>query len=104
MDGWMTTILKALDVDERPMVDQIARGEKVLLVQMQLCSARVTKAMLVDREPPHDGKLISTMTAGKLIAVGAVRPLAQFRWNHIIGWRELVGDLGEKWDVYLLMR
>lgn len=33
-----------------------------------------------------------------------IAPLDQFRWYHRVGWREWVGDRGEKYDVFALVQ
>jgi hypothetical protein len=33
-----------------------------------------------------------------------IAPLSQFRWSYRVGWREWVGNRGEKYDVFTLVQ
>lgn len=94
-------LVNELSKDERWLLDQIA-ADKVLLVRNQPCSRAVDEAMLTERDEPRAPANVLPALAQKLIFIGLLRPLSQYRWHHYIGWREIVGDLGEKWDVYVV--
>lgn len=64
----------------------------------------VAEAMLVackGRTHKLDGFNVSVLIATELVQCGRLVPLSQFRHRNRSGWRETVGELGEKWDVYV---
>lgn len=90
------------------ILDLMELGEIALLMRKAPHSRLVIEAVTVSfthRVPAgvtSPLSAVSTKAAMELEGRGTVRPLAQFRWWNFIGWREIVGSLGETWDVYLL--
>lgn len=87
------------------LLDLLGQGETALLVRRGSRSSNITEAALVRFS--HDGPVnlpapVALDAVQEVVHRGAVRPLSQFRWFNFIGWREIVGSLGETWDVYLM--
>lgn len=81
----------------------VGHGKKVLLYSPASCflfdrsdniqddsATRARRSMRVDR-----------VHVDELRASGLIAPLSQFGYGNKVGWRELMGRVGEKFDVYL---
>lgn len=90
------------------MIDQIFKR----MADGYLLLVNETDAVLVScrnwNPDPRPDVLISLQDA-KDICKGKVKqmyvgPLSQFQWGNKVGWRELVGSRGEKYDVFGLVQ
>jgi len=96
--------------DSQNVLEHITSGQFALLVKKSLgFDGKVTEARLFPNQLAAGHKKlqafeVTNAAAEKMLAdyPGSVLPLSQYACRNRIGWRNVVGDQGERYDVYLM--
>ncbi len=83
------------------IVEKLGTGKAVLLYHPALPCELIERGEGWKVSASAARLLVDRMAVDELRATGVISPLSQYGYSCKCGWREIVGSLGEHYDIYL---